>query len=210
MKLADIFEIDLNPVSVQRQFEPPRGKLVGAGIQSMVFPHPNDPNFVVKSVTIIDPRREGYVKYVALVLDHQNNPFFPKIKHAKLYKLPPQEETNNAKYKMVVVMEKLHRLKEMEDLVPEAFEQLGISREYIDFDPRSTKLLDFMSNSHNRQMLRSTTTNSQFRQALELLEPLLLKHKPDLRVGNLMFRLTGGQPQLVIIDPFYMYVGEEV
>jgi len=201
MKLEELLEKEIRQipgkVPAEAKFHRLRlfGKIkyLGAGMQAAAYKHPHIPNTVIKTAKVSDPERDGYVKFVKLVIDHQDNPFFPKIYNAVLRKLPHEE------YELIVQMERLHKLssRELFDITPQLFARLGIKLEDLE------DMWDYLNDPDVWRYLIENTKNPKFAEALELLlsaDPLLRTH--DLHVGNWMVRLTSVGPQLVIIDPF--------
>ena len=185
--------------------------VVGSGIQSTVYDFKTRPGTVNKlaRLTGLD---DAYLHYVALVLKHQDNPFFPRITNAKLLRLP--ELHSDDSYWLAVQMEKLVPLGQgnMKDSAVKILNSLGLDDDQFDkanwtqangnftYD---AVLRSFFDSKHNREMLASRTSNPQFKEALELMEPLFRKHRSDVHDSNVMMRLTGYGPQLVFSDPLY-------
>jgi hypothetical protein len=121
---------------------------------------------------------------------HQDNPFFPRIYKAKIYK----DEENL--YALRVEMEKLISLYDpkMIDTAPHIFRQLGLSFGSHDRN-------DWNNPAYVKDVIESTN-NPKFAEALRILSPYFQKFSSDLHKKNMMVRLTGSGPQLVITDPF--------
>ena len=182
-----------------------RGTL-GSGAQATAHDHPNDPTKIVKYVDLwkSNPAHEPYVQWINLVMKHQNNPFFPRVYNAKTIR---HEDTN--KVSLVVVMEKLKPIADMwnaneklQHSVNEMMNRLGVDvkdavGDAFEFD-------HYMSDAARRRELRGKTKNPQLKEALELMEPLFMKHGTDLHNENFMVRLTGVGPQLVFVDPLQL------
>ncbi len=176
---------------------------MGSGIQGTAYKHPNIPNTVIKTAEIYNPNNDGYMSFVKLALKHQDNPFFPKIYKAVLRELNIKlSSPYQAKYELVVQMERLHKLDsdELVDITPQLFQQLGLEIDPDTFDLGD--LFGYLDSRAIRQDLVNSTNNPKFRQAMKLLEVFMQKWQQDLHAGNWMIRLTSVGPQLVIIDPF--------
>lgn len=217
MKTADILQEDIPWVEKNRRplQLSKRHKVLGQGKMGLAQQHARNPNVVIKTSNIYEenPTKDEYVQFIDLALSHQDNPFFPRIHKAKIVYDPKYDG-----YQLVVMMEKLIPLQneKIKDVVPQLMRQLGITtRKPLD---RSTKRIDtgfqnfkqtitvsnlwyWFSKPANRAKLRRETKNPELKQAMELLEPYIKKFGQDLHTGNMMVRLTGTGPQLVIIDP---------
>lgn len=207
MKLHELFEKDIRLTrgATSAQFtktkQASRGlKHLGGGVQGEAYELPSIPGTVIKTAKVRNPDKDGYVTFVKLALEHQDNPFFPKIYNAILRELTVSE--SGYPFELIVQMEKLHRMQtqELVDVVPHLFKRLGIELPSDD----TFYLRQLFDDSNTRREYAEKTQNPKFKEALELLEPLFKKFRfQDLHSGNWMIRLTSVGPQLVIIDPFY-------
>jgi len=205
MKTLDLLEKDIprieknqRPMQLSR-----RHKVLGQGKQGIAQEHSRDPNKVIKTSNIYteNPERDEYVQFIKMILDHQNNPFFPRIHSAKMVY---NNQTDG--YQLVTTMEKLIPLtgEKIKDASAQLMKQLGITtRKPFSHDEDWTpNLWKWFDKPRNRSKLRRETKNPQLKQALELLEPYIKKFGQDLHTNNFMIRLTGHGPQLVILDPY--------
>jgi hypothetical protein len=161
---------------------------IGLGRTAVTFKS-KKPNTVIKTSyhkSLDDP----YITYLKTVQAHQDNPFFPRIYKAKIYK----DEENL--YALRVEMEKLISLYDpkMIDTAPHIFRQLGLSFGSHDRN-------DWNNPAYVKDVIESTN-NPKFAEALRILSPYFQKFSSDLHKKNMMVRLTGSGPQLVITDPF--------
>jgi hypothetical protein len=224
MKLQELFEkIDLS-TSTPIQFGdsnwlPISGDLVGQGVQARVFSA--GPGMVTK-IAVLDEEmglNDPTIKFLDLILEHQDNPFFPKIYHARVYR--DKEGIKNPV--LIVQMEKLIPITDpkIRDASAGLYDQLGIGTKNLSpafkqhikqFDKPTQTILSKTSalrdkiskapESKDITKLGSRSKNPQFKEALKVLGPAMKKHGDDLHHGNWMVRLTGAGPQLVIVDPF--------
>lgn len=185
-----------------------RGNLIGVGIQAQVFEPPSlqKANKVVKIARILTetPEDDGYLKYVNLVLDHPDNPFFPKIYFAKLYQVKNKEAF------LMVELERLHEVtgERLIDVAREQFSRLGFKEDVLKMINNSVeggRISDLLDDKSFRRQLIADSNNPKFKEAMNLLEPLLSGSvsgvSGDLHAGNWMLRLTAHGPHLVISDP---------
>ena len=155
-----------------------------------------------------------------MALDHQDNPFFPKIYNAKIYIYPLNHVGGHAHDGILYVeMERLHELNanKLRDNIEPILQSLGISSDLIKHNAELMTtsndyggdmyyvLFDFFKDKESMKKLLASSKNPKFKQALQII----LKTNDenyisnlDLHGGNLMFRLTGVGPQLVFSDPF--------
>lgn len=196
-------------VTVKRApFMSARGNLIGVGLQAQVFEPPSlqKANKVVKIARILTetPEDDGYLKYVNLVLDHPDNPFFPKIYFAKLYQVKNKEAS------LMVELERLHEVtgERLIDVAREQFSRLGFKEDVLIMVNNSLqggRISELLDDAGFRKDLVTNSNNPKFKEAMTLLEPLLSGSVPgvinDMHAGNWMLRLTGHGPHLVISDP---------
>ena len=207
MKVADLLEADIPRISTNRRplQKSAKHKILGRGVQGMAQQHARDPNKVIKTSEIYheNPEKDEYVQFIKLILDHQDNPFFPRIHKAKLV-----YNNRTDTYELVAVMEKLVSLRneKIRDVAEHLFNQMDIKVEDAVVHERDKEdfrwLFDWFKDPENRKKIVQHSKNPQFKQAMKLLEPYIQKYGQDLHGGNIMVRLTGHGPQLVIIDPF--------
>ena len=191
----------------------PRDKeTVGTGVQSTVYVHPKDKTKVVKIADIKDPNNDSYLEFVRLIMDHQDNPFFPKIHKAKLYQKTPDDRTiDDGEYRLVMIMERLYPiwdLKNNHQYMQAALKELvglgvpeEVTREYIDSGEDPTILWDYFEDEDNIEDLIQYSDNHSFREAMRTLSPYMRTHGQDMHMGNLMVRTSKNGLELVIIDP---------
>lgn len=211
MKLQDIClaeAIDITksvPINFKgRKFLPVSGDIVGQGIQSRV--QQTSLGVVTKSA-LISPSagmHDPSIEFLKLILNHQDNPFFPKIYHAKIYK----DSTGDMDHMvMIIQMEKLVPLtsSKIKDTAVQLFKQLGFGKWENDIYelPLELEKLIFSATHNQLETFLDKSRNPKFKEAVQVIVPYIKKQDAgDLHVGNWMLRLTGHGPQLVIIDPF--------
>jgi len=199
MKLLEVIQSDRVPKTAFRH----AGEELGTGDYGAASAHPRQQNVVVKSAYVKDPKTDGYLKFIRLVQEHQDNPFFPKIYKAKMIKHSKYEG-----YDLILTMERLHEANDpkISDAVVQNFERLGLPSNIAASTTKKgyesvTASRKWLEDSSNRQELAKNTPNPKFREALNILEPLLAGSNNDLHARNWMVRLTSSGPQLVVIDP---------
>jgi hypothetical protein len=201
-------------------------KHAGSGIEGDVY-FTNDGNKVIKAVRL---RYQGgiehspFVEFVGLCLENKNNPYFPKIHNAKIYKIKERNEkhvtskamgpVNAARrrqrgelsaaspYLLVVTMETLAPIaRKDKDKIEPIFNSVGLSLEAGSHDHEHTSTIGKDHLSTERVI--NNTSDSNLRAALQLLEPLFKKHGGDLHIDNWMMR----GDQIVIVDPLQPFLG---
>lgn len=199
MKLFELLErqepkIDFRPRQI-KNIDVLKAGTMGQGLQAVVGKTKG--NTVIKKAAIYG-NNDAYLQYVALIAEHQDNPFFPQIYSAKVFQeAPPEDVKGYAKGQMylVVHMERLHEINnpKIKDAVEEQAKRLGIgSLEDVTLD-----------DEYDRKSIAGDTNNPQLKEALELMEPLFQYYGSDMHLGNWMVRLTSTGPQLVFADPFF-------
>lgn len=203
-------------------------KHIDAGAEGDVY-ETRSGNSVLKVVRLheMEAKNNSYMRFVSVCLAHQDNPFFPKIFSAKVYRIRPEQQQHtktrrpadspydevdeHAMNVLVVHMERLIPI----DMVSDAVRQKVFGRlEMKTFTDNhhhpqkfKDKLLanDLGTRRNVRKMIESTT-NVNFRTALQALQHLFAVFDGDTHSGNWMIRNSGSGPQLVIIDPIQPYV----
>jgi len=135
MKIQELLEADIKYYNKTLKAQDykisknPSYEKKGAGIDAYVFQHKKNPHEVIKIASIIDENDATY-QFVKLILEHQDNPHFPKIYDVRLYRSEPEKKFHGqlVKYKMVIRMEKLVPLtiEKTRHMLPILLSQLGI------------------------------------------------------------------------------------
>ena len=198
MKLLELVDID-RPRTVKHSLDPhtfpermaggrEKSEELGHGTAAVAFKG-KGPNVVNKTSYHASPD-DGYIQYIKTVMKHQDNPFFPKIYNAKLYK---EGDT----YALNMQLERLYSVKnpKINDAVRHMFKEVG-----LDYDTYDTENWDDVKWVRQIQV-KNVHRNPKFARAVNILIPHLRRFGSDLHRENLMVRLTGAGPQLVITDP---------
>jgi len=186
-----------------RKFLPVTGDIVGQGVQSRVQ---QTGLGVVTKTALISPdsgMHDSAIKFLNLILDRQDNPFFPKIYHARLYR----DSQGKMKHMILLVqMEKLVPLTSgrIKDVAVHLFQQLGFGKWETDIDELALEIEHLMDRSPEYvEEFLNKSKNPKFKEAVETIMPYIKERGfADLHSGNWMVRLTNHGPQLVIVDPF--------
>jgi hypothetical protein len=213
MKLSEIIQeaIDLDnaiPVNLKHGKNLPdiKGEHLGQGVEATAY-HTGQ-GTITKIIEINpneSPKDNSTIRFLKLILQHQDNPFFPRIYNAKLYRNRNYKSTQQKiEYFMMVQIEKLTPIsqKNIYDILPSIFKQIGVNptkEKYDDNDIYTQALLD-MDVSELKE-LSTRSKNPKFKEAINLLAPYITRYGNDLHDENLMIRLTPHGPQLVITDP---------
>lgn len=176
----------------------PKLQRLGSGVQTVAYERKHA-NSVIRHTKVIDPKTDLHLKFIKIALQHQDNPFFPRIFHAKLYAPANYMEPH-------ILLTEMERLQPLH--VDEMFgsEQDILAFFYsIGFKPNEVTTLDYLQDFTDvpvlLRKLAQDTHNEKFAEALTILADEFHMNSFDLHSGNWMIRLTGVGPQLVIVDP---------
>jgi len=211
MRLSEV--VDLVPKQTRTRFKL-MGKELGQGVEASVAQHAKKEDVVNRTMEVNDNR---YLSFLRVVLEHQNNPFFPRIYHVRQYRY-------DNRLMLFIQMERLEPI----NLNASVLKQIGIdlSPEYIEKEALKSlqkqhfrsfyhdayekfaaerdivyrDVHNFFDSKRSRQALKAQSENPHFHEALDLLEPFFKHFAQDLHGGNWMVRPKTGQ--IVVIDPF--------
>ena len=205
----------------------PKLQHLGSGVQAIAFAHKKHPNTVIKTIQVWG-EQDPVLAFVRICMNHQDNPFFPRIYHAKLYDIdkmsdeerevlfshidPEDSPPDPGSAVIVLVMEKLYpiHIPENEEMAIKMLQKLGVlpadlsTLTYVgstEVRPPLSATSKAFDTPMKRKQLRQQSDNPQFIQAMRLLEPIFRQHYPDLHKKNIMIRKTISGPQLVLADP---------
>lgn len=223
MKLQELFEqekvgnIPVHHKPIGKTNFSHRGKKIGSGVDAIVYEHPKDPQGVVKIIHLGENYKNNtIVDFINTCIEHApNNPFFPRVKSAKIYKRSSgQWEAEWQYYQMIMTCEKLHELKKYPHFVPVLFNQIGISEEdikgYLDPDHEDTfdishSFAEMFKHPELVEEILSNSKNPKFNEAMQIMQSFAFRDERidslDMHLGNWMFRMTKYGPQLVLNDP---------
>lgn len=177
-------------------------KLGSPGSQAAAYVH-TEKGTVVKAINIRGPSDPVY-QFVRMARRHQDNPYFPKIYSIKLYPLTDVyrgTRPNQPTHKMMITTEKLFHIgPAMYPLLEKIFHIKFDNQQDYDAMCKQLKYRHFSTTAWRRELMNKTQ-DPKLKQALRLMEPLFRHYQPDMHLGNVMIRRTGGIPQLVIADP---------
>ncbi len=201
----------------------------GGGAQALAYFHKKFPGKVIKTIQVHGYSDPSY-QFLRLAMKHQDNPYFPKIYGAKMYKtafvdytprgamfddIDPQGDFSPPPslmdYTLYVVMEKLSPLS---DITDEDLKRFGIER-FVDTrvgikkhisDRVDVKFRQAFLDPKWRLHMITVAKDPNLKEALRLLEPLFRHFEPDMHLHNIMLRGT----QWVFIDPItHIYDGSD-
>lgn len=186
------------------------------GSMAQAFEHPTSPNTVIKVIDIsLGAQVDGQVVNTNMILEHQDNPFFPKIYKAIIFK----HYNPNGAHKLYLEMERLHEMTadKLSHNHEAILHSMGLDPSLIngetdvhgeDPDRYLYALEEIMRLlAHPANIPADFITkikNPRFIEAIRILRKTqkVSDASYDLHAGNYMYRLTNVGPQLVIIDPF--------
>lgn len=222
MRLFELIDYEIK--DTDRSYKNTKDKVVsvsdplGSGHFSKVYKHdsPKRLNQVTKvgkagSVGIGSPKRtddltkDGYLSYITMVNEFQKsggqNPFFPNINKLKIYR-----DDEGLHY--TINLEKLYDIKTPKifnnhELMNSMKEELLNVEEFKwmeDINLASCFL--YVTDMPTRDMIDAAKDES-LKEALKLIDDVKRKHglEWDLGPQNVMWRMTGTRPQVVITDP---------
>lgn len=218
----------------RRDDETRKVHVLGSGVQGSAYGFKSRPNSVVKAARL-QGLDDPYLRYVTTVLQHQDNPFFPRIHNAKILEYTAsrwdpriqhadtseqqKESMRKPQYTLMVNMEKLRPMSgNLKDSASAMLQRLGIDKN--DMNPASwgaeksgpddygtdtwdRDLRAMFDDEGMRKELANNTKNPQFKEALNIMEPIWNMHGADMKDDNIMIRLTPHGPQIVLVDPIY-------
>jgi len=194
---------------------------VANGIQAIVFSHNKKPNTIIKMTGVTGTNDPAY-QFLRVCVNHQDNPYFPKITNYKSYKnkaltdddldyLEQQpsfvmEPIDDKPYQLLIVSEKLYDLNAIgETAIKKLLDDLGLTEVLSRFRKPSIgqAFVTAFNDESTRSLMQHACPDKWFKQALRLLEPLFKNANflPDMHFNNIMLRQNG---HLVIIDPISM------
>lgn len=212
MKLFEVIDTDRirkakGAFSSENTFNRKDGKsrLVGSGVSAHVYSSNRGIGDTVTKVHKLDIVgdqivHDPYLRYIQLVTKNQNNPYFPRIRHAKII------QNNEGEHYLVVQMEKLVPItsKKTYDLATHLLRNRGIMRKDDPEEGDHDIALFNLEDEDERQLLvrRAKRAGDQnLVQAIQVLTPLFRQYEADMHTGNVMIRL-GPAPHIVLTDPF--------
>jgi hypothetical protein len=220
MKLSDIFEAVAKPTSyvpikaipimhndIRKVRDLVGHEHVGSGMSAYVYKNNNSDE--LNQVSRLSAKADPTSKYLMLIhgnAELQNNPFLPRVREIK----------NPSKKTVDIQMERLYpmltpllvddedqlMLQAVWDRYLAAPYPIGFGRDAI--TPKDViialvnKIHTAVLENHYRYI-----KDSDLVLALKFIREFMLKHSghPDIHYKNVMWRITGSMPQLVITDP---------
>lgn len=220
MKINELkLDVPMSSKSIHPFLKSKEYEHLGTGHQAIAYYSKKFPGKAIKTI-YISGKNDPQYQFLRVCVNHQNNPYFPKIYAYKMYKAKEFEYTDEADYEyasinptndpfevppsrkpyvLLVVMEKLIKFDEDNDrILKPLLSKLNISySEYLD-KPSSSVRNKFLDSTFRKKLIASTT-DKYFAQALRIMDPLFNKFYPDIHFSNIMIRSNG---QVVFVDPF--------
>lgn len=184
--------------AVNKARQQPNHKYVGSGAGAYVG-RKEDPH-EMDNIERISDEEDGtalYLKTIAETPELAKNPFFPRVR---------QQRTENGVTTAIVerlvpfTSDKMNSIPMLQAVWEDLFNaELPPDDELYE---ELTKRIEYtLRKNRIGQEIRDDIKNPQFKQAIEWLHTNRLG-TADLHDGNIMWRITGNRPQLVITDPF--------
>lgn len=162
------------------------------GLQSKAMYH-SPSRSVVKHTNMHMQQEDPSYQFLRLALQHQDNPYFPKVHKIKGY------DINGRTTQTVSKMERLYPM--AWDDVKKFLTVLGIDpHPYGSFDTigLNNSIYANFKKPEWRVKYASRSPDANFKKALRLLEPLFRHYGPDMHFDNVMVR---GNGEIVLLDP---------
>lgn len=187
--------------------------ILGVGYQAVAYYNKRFPDKVIRA-SYIHGKGDAHYQLLRVFVNHQNNPYFPKIYSYKIYNakefFSDDEDKNNyikkrtalhpmhgnKKYVLLIVMEKLAEVP-YDNTVRTAI----LNKFLIDMREYTSTYLGFeyrFSRSDARKELRNETDDQNLAQAMRIMEPLFNRYGIDIGFNNIMLR----RGQIVFTDIF--------
>jgi hypothetical protein len=228
MRICDLYEkkydIPTSDKQITGLLKPNKSlQYLGTGCQSIAYLNNKDPNTVIKTIQVSGMDDPALV-FIRVCMNNKSNPYFPKIKKAKLYNLAVlDEETRDEIFQhidpsdavpdprsrvVVIVMEKLVPLHSV-DTPQDKYKSINHLMHH-GILPSTTGthsgmnyqlMLHQFKTRANRKTVYNTTSDPYLKQALRLMEPLFRKYTPDVTKNNMMVRPNTSPIQVVFLDP---------
>jgi len=168
------------------------------GRQGMVLSRSKKINMVTKLFGFND-QHDGYLRFLQLAIQHQDNPYIPRVSNLRLYDKQYASNYMDDRYEQVgaVDIEKLLPLsnRRIATAVAAKLAMLGVTRK------ASINEDGLWYNYTQALKVGEITRDEQFEEAIKLIDSL--GGQSDLHMGNIMVRLTSTGPQLVLVDPIW-------
>jgi hypothetical protein len=146
---------------------------------------------VVKVVNISGTADPVY-QFLRLILNHQDNPHFPKIHSIKKY----NKYSNSKIGQLIITMERLLPIPRNDQFLCGLF---GVDPKVVDLTTDNVDM--WFEEPKDRMEILKATNIPTLKRAIRLIEPLFNNYTPDMHMGNLMYRQSSGGPTLVFLDP---------
>jgi len=204
--------------AIARQRKQSGHEFMGAGINAYVSGNqsPHEMDNVKRLSDATDPTAR-YLKWLHDHPEAANNPYLPRVMNyrqgkdlsrAKIERLIPLTSPKLLSWPLLTsTWEHMFAspAPTHEDINREANEELTDAEALEQFAGMITDAFDLIlrgneGSRHPRVM--QEIIDPQLQQALELLRSIRNGGYPDIHTGNVMWRMTGTRPQLVITDPF--------
>lgn len=171
---------------------PKNWSTIGSGWASQAHVNQKRPNEVIKHTYLLHQGEQTCTyQFLRICLNHQDNPYFPKVKKATGY---PGQLDNSGVTRLITIMERLERMNNKD------IQHLGILCGVDKPEEKQQYIRTMFADASIRREIIRNTPDPQFAQAIRLLSPLFAQFGSDMHFSNIMVR-TGPQRQLVIIDP---------
>jgi len=203
MKVAQLLREESLEDYLKRLVTKEKIKKLGGGAFSQVFQHPQFHNVVTK---VYSGKDKLFAKYVTWCLQHQNNPYVPKIIEQVEYQNP--DPTAAIKAYNIVFMQKMTPVRDHKQFSDLLLKALELDLETLDDDEvECSEQLEYAARNYDMHMLVSAVRQA-FRLGhgdkafVEVWKHILSYgiDSIDLHPGNVMLRGS----QLVFSDPVAM------
>lgn len=160
-------------------------EVIGSGVYARVYSKPGSGHVIKVGTADHGFKSDPYLAFLRKI--DPTNVHFPRVHKVEMYRDTVYDCSIGRSSYYVVTMERLEKFERVHWKRREkVFTSLGLTNYHCLHEGCSTRI--------NRD-------NFQLRKLAYALDDLYSKHKEDLHSDNLMWRVNGSAPQLVIVDP---------
>ena len=158
-------------------------------------------NFIGGKLTDTNQETDGYLSYIKMVSKNPNNPYFPKVHKLQVKKGPDGKIYYDADlekllpYNTPKIIDNDDLMNSLKEYMFNFSESLNNDLEYYEID----RLIKY--SLINPQIIKDQNLDYALEKIREIISNSNGLVHNDLSSANMMWRITGNMPQLVITDP---------
>jgi hypothetical protein len=154
-----------------------------------------------KKSTATEVEQDGFLVYLKSI-QRSNNPYFPEIHDLKITR-----STEDSTLSYVVNMRRLipfysEKIAGNDDLMRSLYSDMFYGQEYGYYNPRNPAG-SILKTLEQASKMPELVKDERLGAALKVISTLASKYdfNTDLHAGNVMWKITGNRPQLILLDP---------